>query len=260
MHAAHVASGETPPQIPQGLSARSMRRVTPVAGAPPVSVQPSHRPTAPLTSHRHRRVQRAPEQIPTEIRRSMEKVVGTDLSSVRVHRGDDSAETARDLRAAAYTSETEVHIPSHHGSLHSPTASRLLAHELVHVGQQKRFGDQLPEEDSHEGQVLEREAQEMADHWMSGSVQSPGPSAQPPSVSTPATAAPDARPATVGGPQPQRAETTAALSAAGVPGGEASVAQDDDELARRLYDRIRSRLRADLLIDRERAGLIADRR
>jgi hypothetical protein len=40
-----------------------------------------------------------------------------------------------------------------------------------------------------------------------------------------------------------------------------SEAPDDDlqELAGRIYDHIRSRLRTELLIERERAGLLADR-
>ena len=40
-----------------------------------------------------------------------------------------------------------------------------------------------------------------------------------------------------------------------------SEAPDDEleELADRLYDRIRTRFRSELLIDRERAGLLADR-
>jgi hypothetical protein len=36
--------------------------------------------------------------------------------------------------------------------------------------------------------------------------------------------------------------------------------QDIEELANRLYDRIRGRLRSELLIDRERAGFITDLR
>jgi len=36
--------------------------------------------------------------------------------------------------------------------------------------------------------------------------------------------------------------------------------QELDELARRLYDRIRGRLKAELHLDRERAGLVTDLR
>jgi hypothetical protein len=43
--------------------------------------------------------------------------------------------------------------------------------------------------------------------------------------------------------------------------GRLSEAPDDEleELADRLYDHIRARFRTELLIDRERAGLLADR-
>lgn len=49
----------------------------------------------------------------------------------------------------------------------------------------------------------------------------------------------------------------------GSPAASASPAERDhelDELARRLYGRIRARLSAELLADRERAGLITDLR
>ncbi|HZO65272.1 MAG TPA: hypothetical protein VFB74_09730 [Kribbellaceae bacterium] len=63
-----------------------------------------------------------------------------------------------------------------------------------------------------------------------------------------------------GGPPP--AETQAAPSsrpAAPTASGPAA-ATDLDELARRLYDPLTARLRAELWLDRERAGLVTDRR
>ncbi|MGH2463953.1 MAG: hypothetical protein ACRDGI_00685 [Candidatus Limnocylindrales bacterium] len=56
---------------------------------------------------------------------------------------------------------------------------------------------------------------------------------------------------------------SAVLDAAGNPVGAASRADRErelDELARRLYGRIRSRLASELLADRERAGLLVDLR
>jgi hypothetical protein len=48
---------------------------------------------------------------------------------------------------------------------------------------------------------------------------------------------------------------------AGAPtGGGAHSDRELDDLAHQLYDRLRSRLRMELLIDRERAGLITDLR
>jgi hypothetical protein len=51
----------------------------------------------------------------------------------------------------------------------------------------------------------------------------------------------------------------ALASGSGVAGG-ALPAGDLDALAGRLYDKIRYRLKAELRLDRERAGLITDRR
>ncbi len=80
------------------------------------------------------------------------------------------------------------------------------------------------------------------------------------SVSTPAPQGPDAD-----GPEiaMQRADDTAPSSeapagSAGPPGAVPTGDKELDELARRLYDRIRSRLRGELLVDRERAGLLSD--
>jgi hypothetical protein len=43
-------------------------------------------------------------------------------------------------------------------------------------------------------------------------------------------------------------------------GSHAPVEMDMDELAGKLYDRIRSRLKTELLVDRERAGFLTDLR
>jgi hypothetical protein len=52
------------------------------------------------------------------------------------------------------------------------------------------------------------------------------------------------------------AASTAASSAARHNGSETEM----DELARKLYDRIRTRLKSELLVDRERAGFLTDLR
>jgi hypothetical protein len=62
---------------------------------------------------------------------------------------------------------------------------------------------------------------------------------------------------------PPIVQRVAAEAPVSEPGGRErlSEAPDDEleELAVRLYDHIRARFRAELLIDRERAGLLADR-
>jgi hypothetical protein len=55
--------------------------------------------------------------------------------------------------------------------------------------------------------------------------------------------------------------TVTASSAASSPGtDEAHSDKSMDELASRLYDRIRARLKTELLVDRERAGFLTDLR
>jgi hypothetical protein len=49
-----------------------------------------------------------------------------------------------------------------------------------------------------------------------------------------------------------------ASSAAPAPAGAATPAPDLDEMARRLYEPLSARLRAELWLDRERAGVMSD--
>jgi hypothetical protein len=64
---------------------------------------------------------------------------------------------------------------------------------------------------------------------------------------------------------PSPAEAGSAVSAVGpaigsVVGGHKATETDMDELAGKLYDKIRTRLKSELLVDRERAGLLTDLR
>jgi hypothetical protein len=66
-------------------------------------------------------------------------------------------------------------------------------------------------------------------------------------------------------PAPEAAAGSAAVATAASAGVEAAAPsgqsdKDLDELARKLHDRISLRLRRDLLIERERAGLVTDLR
>jgi hypothetical protein len=54
--------------------------------------------------------------------------------------------------------------------------------------------------------------------------------------------------------------SSAATSSAPGPAGAAHPDENLDALAGKLYDRIRSRLKSELLLDRERAGLLTDLR
>ena len=94
----------------------------------------------------------------------------------------------------------------------------------------------LPAAAPARGQVIQREVEVPQDAPV------PPPPPPPPAPPAPAPAA-----ASTSGGQPA---PTAAAGGAG---------QNLDELSRQLYDRIRDRLRAELRLDRERAGIVSDR-
>ena len=69
-------------------------------------------------------------------RQFMESRMGQDFSQVRVHTDARAAESARAIQARAYTSGRDVVFGSGEYRPESEGGKRLLAHELVHVGQQ----------------------------------------------------------------------------------------------------------------------------
>jgi hypothetical protein len=230
------------------------------------------------------------------VRAAVEAETGADVAGVAVHRSTGSADAARDLRARAFTVNGEVHLPSHHGPLDGGPAGALLAHELVHVAQQRHLGSSRPSEDSSGGQALERQAQRV-EHSVAQRLALPsGPrptrtgAAAAPSLSlfnpaavalssglatldpdgsvvfaSPPDGTPGPGPGTAASPvTAQRAPedaapppaAAAAPAAGGAPGGQTN--EQLEELAKNLYDKIRERLKAELRLDRERWGRITD--
>jgi hypothetical protein len=89
---------------------------------------------------------------------------------------------------------------------------------------------------------------------MNGGVEVPVQRADEPAPETPTTTATPDTPAA-------GTQAPAGQQAGGIPPpGAAGGVGDLDELAKRLYERIRGRLRAELRLDRERAGLVTDLR
>jgi hypothetical protein len=253
-------------------------------------------------------VQRAPETVPSALGQALQPI-GGHLADVRVHRDQPTVQAAADrLQARAFTVGGEIHLPARHGPLESPPAQALLAHELVHVVQQRRLGPARPAEHTTPGQELEREAMAVERaitvqglHQQAGGGTGGAPPAlplvgdQPRRPATPRTgelldprstalasgaasldedgavvfAPPAGEPPQLSpsgadtAPAPQRAPIAppvdpAPAVPAAAPGG--APGADLDELARRLYDRIRLRLRTELRLDRERSGQLTDLR
>ncbi|MYN19990.1 DUF4157 domain-containing protein, partial [Rugamonas sp. FT107W] len=73
-------------------------------------------------------------------RATMERGFGRDFSHVRIHSGEAAAESARAVRAHAYTVGDHIVLGDGAGSLHGGSGRDLLAHELAHVVQQSGGG------------------------------------------------------------------------------------------------------------------------
>jgi DNA-binding PucR family transcriptional regulator len=218
----------------------------------------------------------------------MRERLGIDAGDTRVHRDEAARGGASRLAARAFTQGSEIFLPAEAGPLESVGVQALLAHELTHVSQQRRLGSSLPSESSPMGARLEEDASRVERSWqadaslpLAGSRRSPSAVSQEvssvsrvESVSAGASAgsAPaDFSPAEISFSEDrlQRASSEASpmpsQSGGGSPssGGAAPSVSTDrelDELARKLYERIRSRIRGELLIDRERAGMLTDLR
>lgn len=197
----------------------------------------------------------APEPVPDETRARIGRRFGVDLSEVIVRRGVASDDAASRLRARAFTSGDEIHVPARHGEFGSTEADALAAHELVHVAQRRVRGPELPPEGSPLGRILE--AQARAEEEVRRGPH-PGPrrhamSAEPTAVPLKREAERQPPPSPPGSwSEPVRRAT------ADHDGGAAADGAQAEDLFDRLYERIRGRLRHELIIDRERAGSLSD--
>jgi hypothetical protein len=72
----------------------------------------------------------------TNTQQFMGSRMGQDFSNVRIHTGSKAAESASAIQARAYTSGTDIVFGKGEYQPSSERGKRLLAHELVHVGQQ----------------------------------------------------------------------------------------------------------------------------
>lgn len=102
------------------------------------------------------------------LRAVMEARLGQDFSSVRVHAGPQATESARALGAHAYTVGEDIVFQDSRYAPGTAAGRRMLAHELVHVAQQRAgpvagtpAGGGVDVSDP--GDAFEREADHVAD-------------------------------------------------------------------------------------------------
>ncbi|MFC5291347.1 DUF4157 domain-containing protein [Actinokineospora guangxiensis] len=96
-------------------------------------------------------VVRVPEDIAAEVGR----VTGAELGDVPVFRGSAVDRAAGERGARAFAKDGAVFLPESAGAVNSGRARALIAHELVHVAQQRRVG-RVP--DGEVGRRMEAEA------------------------------------------------------------------------------------------------------
>jgi Domain of unknown function (DUF4157) len=113
------------------------------------------------------------EPLAAGTREVMEDHLGADLSDVRVHTGDEAAESARSVSASAYTVGNEIVFNEGAYQPATDQGQRALAHELTHVVQQRSGPvDGTPTGDgialSDPADRFEREASANADAFASG--------------------------------------------------------------------------------------------
>jgi hypothetical protein len=87
----------------------------------------------------------------------MEASFGREFGDVRVHSDAKAAESAEAVNALAYTAGNHIAFATGRYTSHTPAGHRLLAHELVHVVQQ-RSSEQIGS-DAHVS-LMQRQPQE----------------------------------------------------------------------------------------------------
>jgi hypothetical protein len=94
--------------------------------------------------------------VPTEVTQALRAAYGVEVADATVRSGPQAQEAAQQRQARAYTADDQVVLGTQPAS---DAASRaLIAHELVHLVQQRELGPALPDEGTPGGRALEADA------------------------------------------------------------------------------------------------------
>jgi len=132
--------GGSPSAAPIGTLHRwtGNRAVTALLHAPSRSARDANALAAAPAGDTVRDVTRAPgEPLDADTRTHMERELGQELGSVRIHRDSEAARSAEALDALAFTSGSRIVFAAGRYAPSTPEGHRLLAHELAHVIQQR---------------------------------------------------------------------------------------------------------------------------
>jgi len=117
------------------------------------------------------RAQGSPGQpLPEDVRRELERLIGADLSRVRVHTGEESNRAAEAVHARAFAIGQDIHFAKAQYQPTQPEGKKLLAHEVAHTVQQSEAAPARPStlDVSKPGDAAEREADRAADAVVGG--------------------------------------------------------------------------------------------
>lgn len=149
-----------------GAAASAPPRSAPAARPPRLGLGAPMRPGRPIAEQvderpgdrRDAHVEEQPDaQAVSEVVAEVARARGASIADVRVERGPAADDAVARHDAVAVTLDGVIHLPSSHGPLSRPEARGLLAHEVVHVAQQRSVRV-LPPERSPEGLAMERDA------------------------------------------------------------------------------------------------------
>ncbi len=101
-------------------------------------------------------------RLDSAMRAKLSPHLGFDPHSARIHEGPEVTEAARQLRADAFTVGGDVFFGAHQFKPATLRGLGLLAHELTHVGQQRRLAPSLRFHTPQGGDQMEHEAQQTA--------------------------------------------------------------------------------------------------
>jgi hypothetical protein len=181
--------------------------------------------------------------IPSFIRSTAEHAANTTIKDAQIERGAHVDQMAKRLKARAFAAQGSIFVPERHGSMSSGEGAALLAHELVHVAQQRKLG-RLPYESSVAGRRLEAQAA-AAETAVASAVETQPRHLTASEASSPTPVAPPVMQGIV-----QRAPQG--------PMQNAAPDQDINDVMDRVYEAVRSRLRDELRLDRERTGRLTE--
>ncbi len=78
------------------------------------------------------------ELLPQSLRHSLETELNADFSDIRIHTGKNAKKATTKLNVQAFTHGNDIYFNSGKYQPHSTEGKRLLAHELIHVVQQRK--------------------------------------------------------------------------------------------------------------------------